>query len=59
MGCAVLLVGAGLIEGYISPNPRVPVSARVAIGVGYWLLMLVVLSGRLFSGRRRPAPAVN
>jgi uncharacterized membrane protein SpoIIM required for sporulation len=57
IGCAVLLVGAGLIEGYISPDPRVPVSARVAIGVGYWLLMLAVLSGRLFRSRRSPAPA--
>ena len=48
LACAVLLVGAGLIEGFISPNPRVPVSARVAIGIGYWLVMLSVLSGRLF-----------
>ena len=43
--CALLLVGAGLIEGFISPNPRVPLGARVAIGVGYWLCMLVLLSG--------------
>lgn len=48
LACAVLLVGAGLIEGFVSPNPRVPVSARVAIGVGYWLLMVGMLSGRLF-----------
>ncbi|HEY2808135.1 MAG TPA: stage II sporulation protein M [Steroidobacteraceae bacterium] len=48
IACAVLLVGAGLIEGFISPNPRVPVGARVAIGVGYWLAMVSILSGRLF-----------
>ncbi len=47
LACAVLLVGAGLLEGYVSPNPRVPVSVRVTIGVGYWLLMVGLLSGRL------------
>ena len=45
VACALLLVGAGLIEGFISPNPHVPLGARVAIGVGYWLAMLVLLSG--------------
>jgi uncharacterized membrane protein SpoIIM required for sporulation len=58
IACAVLLVGAGLIEGFVSPNPRVPVGLRVAIGVGYWLLMVSVLSGRLFrigDVLRRPA----
>jgi uncharacterized membrane protein SpoIIM required for sporulation len=49
--CAPLLIGAGLIEGYVSPNPRFPVSAHVAIGVGYWLFMVLMLSGVLF-GRR-------
>jgi uncharacterized membrane protein SpoIIM required for sporulation len=48
LACAVLLVGAGIIEGFISPNPRVAVSARIAIGVGYWLLMVCLLSGALF-----------
>jgi uncharacterized membrane protein SpoIIM required for sporulation len=59
IACAVLLVGAGLIEGFISPSPRVPVGARVAIGVGYWLAMVSILSGRLFGiGAlfRRPQP---
>jgi uncharacterized membrane protein SpoIIM required for sporulation len=49
--CGPLLIGAGLIEGYVSPNPRFPVSAHVAIGVGYWLFMVLMLSGVLF-GRR-------
>lgn len=44
--CAVLLIGAGLIEGFISPNPRFGLPARVLIGVGYWLCMLALLSGR-------------
>jgi hypothetical protein len=53
----VFLVGAGLIEGYVSSNPHVPLGARAAIGVGYWLVMLAVLSGRLFARRRTPAKA--
>ena len=55
VACAVLLVGAGLIEGYVSPDPRVPVGAKVAIGVGYWLLMLGLLSGGLWGRRALPA----
>jgi uncharacterized membrane protein SpoIIM required for sporulation len=50
--CALLLVGAGLIEGYVSPNPRFSLAMRVAIGVGYWLFMVALLSGRLFPRRR-------
>jgi uncharacterized membrane protein SpoIIM required for sporulation len=50
--CALLLVGCGIIEGFVSPDARVPMPARVAIGLGYWALMLALLSGRLF--RRRP-----
>jgi uncharacterized membrane protein SpoIIM required for sporulation len=56
IACAVLLVGAGFIEGYVSPNPRFSLLARVAIGVSYWLFMLALLSGRLW-GRRRSAAA--
>jgi uncharacterized membrane protein SpoIIM required for sporulation len=48
MSCAVLLVGAGLIEGFISPDPRVALPARLAIGLGYWCLMVALLSGWLF-----------
>jgi uncharacterized membrane protein SpoIIM required for sporulation len=47
LACALLLIGCGLIEGFISPDPRVPLAARVVIGLGYWLLMLLFLSGRL------------
>jgi uncharacterized membrane protein SpoIIM required for sporulation len=48
LACAVLLTGAGLIEGFVSPNPRVSLPARIAIGVGYWCLMVAFLSGWLF-----------
>ena len=52
LGCALLLIGAGIIEGYVSPDPRFGLTSRVTIGVGYWLLMAAFLSGRW--SRRTP-----
>jgi uncharacterized membrane protein SpoIIM required for sporulation len=49
--CAVLLVGCGFIEGFISPDPRFPMASRLTIGIAYWLITWVLLTGRLF---RRP-----
>jgi uncharacterized membrane protein SpoIIM required for sporulation len=49
--CAALLVGCGLIEGFISPDPRFPMASRITIGVGYWLIMWSLLTGRLFANR--------
>jgi uncharacterized membrane protein SpoIIM required for sporulation len=57
LACAVLLIGAGLIEGFVSPNPLIPFPARIAIGLGYFALMVAFLSGRLFSGRLFSGPA--
>ena len=54
LACALLLVGAGLIEGFVSPDPRIALAPRIAIGAGYWLFMLLLLSGLLF-GRRTTA----
>ena len=45
---AVLLIGCGLIEGYVSPNPSFPMASRVVIGICYWFVMLAALTGRLF-----------
>jgi uncharacterized membrane protein SpoIIM required for sporulation len=56
--CAVLLVGCGLIEGFISPDPRFPLASRVTIGLGYWLIMWALMSGRLFVKRPAPMPDV-
>ncbi|HTB89768.1 MAG TPA: stage II sporulation protein M [Steroidobacteraceae bacterium] len=50
--CAVLLVGCGFIEGFISPDPSFPIASRVTIGIAYSLIMWVLLTGRLF----RPTP---
>lgn len=49
--CAVLLIGCGLIEGFISPDPRFPLGSRITIGAGYWLIMWSLLTGRLFANR--------
>jgi uncharacterized membrane protein SpoIIM required for sporulation len=46
--CVLLLIGSGLIEGYISPNPVFSLKTRVAIGVCYWLFMLALLNGWFF-----------
>ena len=46
--CALLLVGCGFIEGYVSPDPTFPLASRLVIGVGYWLLMIAALRGDLF-----------
>jgi uncharacterized membrane protein SpoIIM required for sporulation len=57
IACLLLLVGSGLIEGYVSPDPEVPLWARIAVGVGYWLLMIALLRGwpfRLFATGAAP-----
>ena len=48
VACAVLLIGTGIIEGYVSPRAMFPLWSRVAIGVGYWLFMIALLRGWLF-----------
>jgi len=53
MVCALLLVGSGIIEGYVSPRALFPLWARLVIGIGYWFLMIAVLQGWLFRGSRR------
>lgn len=45
MLCMVFLVGAGIIEGYVSPDGRFPLSVRLALGLGYLGLFLFALSG--------------
>src|SRR5690606_27350624 len=52
--CCTFLVGAGLIEGYISPNPSYSLPIRLCVGLGYLALFIIVLSGAL---GRLPRPA--
>jgi uncharacterized membrane protein SpoIIM required for sporulation len=53
LACVLLLVGSGLIEGYISPDPAFPLWTRIVIGVAYWILMIALLNGWLFGRSRR------
>jgi len=43
IACALLLVGSGIIEGYLSPRAGIPLWLRMAVGVGYWLAMIAFL----------------
>ena len=49
----LLLVGCGLIEGYISPDPSFPFASRVAVGLGSWFIAICAATGLLY--RRRGA----
>ena len=50
--CVLFLIGAGIIEGYVSPNDSYPLAARMVIGCAYAFLLLVVMTG---AWRRKPA----
>jgi uncharacterized membrane protein SpoIIM required for sporulation len=50
--CALLLVGCGFIEGFVSPDPSFPLASRITIGIAYWLIMWILMSGRLFGARQ-------
>jgi uncharacterized membrane protein SpoIIM required for sporulation len=52
IACALLLVGSGIIEGYLSPRAGIPPWLRLTVGIGYWLLMVAFLAGWLFPRRR-------
>jgi uncharacterized membrane protein SpoIIM required for sporulation len=51
IACVILLLGAGLLEGFISPSTRFSIPLRLTLGLGYWTLMLLFLSGKLFTLR--------
>lgn len=43
--CVLFLIGAGIIEGYVSPNPDFSLNFRLTVGIGYWLLFVFALCG--------------
>lgn len=53
--CAILLLGAGLVEGYISSSDTYPLASRIAIGAITWLFAIAAATGFLY--RRRPGLA--
>jgi uncharacterized membrane protein SpoIIM required for sporulation len=52
--CALLLIGCGFIEGYLSPDPDFPMINRVVVGFGYFMVMIGALTGRLFGRASAP-----
>lgn len=56
LAVVLLLVGCGFIEGYISPDPDMPLATRLVVGVGYFFFMVALLRGWL-AGSSRHAPA--
>jgi uncharacterized membrane protein SpoIIM required for sporulation len=59
IACALLLFGSGLIEGFISPSHQIGIPVRLAVGLGYWTLMLLLLSGRLFPANIRRTASIS
>ncbi len=59
--CALLLIGCGFIEGYVSPDADFPLLNRIVIGLGYGVVMIGLLSGNIYPRRwlRRPRVASN
>ena len=54
------LIGAGFIEGYVSPNDLFTMQARMLIGIVYGILLWSVLSGSIWRwGRRRSVTRVD
>jgi len=45
---SLFLVGAGIIEGYVSPNDSYPLESRVVIGLCYGILLWTVLTGSIW-----------
>ncbi len=43
--CVVFLIGAGLIEGYISPDPRYSEGVRLLVGISYWIVFMLTIVG--------------
>lgn len=43
--CCVMLVGCGLIEGYVSPDAGISTPWRIAIGLAWWLVLAALLAG--------------
>lgn len=61
VGCIPLLIIAGLIEGFISPNDNIPPLLKWAVGIGSGLLMFayLLLAGRDETEASRFTPHVS
>ncbi len=50
------LVVCGIIEGYVSPHPNVPMWTRLVIGFGWFVIFFSMLAGWIY---RKPAAALS
>ena len=46
------LIGSGIIEAYVSPNPEFTTAARTVIGVLWFGVLVLALDGRVWRGFR-------
>ena len=53
---AILLVGCGLIEGFISAEAGYPFASRAVIGVASWVITICAATGLLYRRRDVAAP---
>jgi uncharacterized membrane protein SpoIIM required for sporulation len=53
---AILLVGCGLIEGYVSADSGYPFASRAVIGIASWVIAACAATGLLYRGRSAAAP---
>lgn len=51
--CALLLIVCGFIEGYISPNPTFPLASRAVIGLAWWMIAFMAMTGALYRSHTR------
>lgn len=54
--CGILLLGAGLIEGFISADPGYPFASRAVIGVASWLIAASAATGAMYRRGSRAGP---
>ncbi len=54
--CALLLIGCGLIEGFISTEPSYPFASRAVIGVASFAIAIAAATGALYGRRTGAAP---
>jgi uncharacterized membrane protein SpoIIM required for sporulation len=56
LAVTLLLFGCGFIEGYLSPDPDIPMWTRLVVGWGYFLFMIALLRGYLLGRSRDRTP---
>lgn len=57
--CIVFLIGAGLIEGYVSPNPSISPAFKAATGIVFWCVLMLALAGWRLPWRAKAGAGVS